>query len=106
MPILSINTYYSQGIKWIQNHLIPCPFKRLTGIDCPFCGLQRSIIALLNGNFTQSFKLYPALLLLVIAVFYSAAGTRLNVNNRIVGKAIYTATFAVIIISYINKLMI
>lgn len=30
-------------------------------MDCPGCGMQRSIIELLKGNFWESFKLYPAL---------------------------------------------
>lgn len=59
-------------IGWLQNYLIPCPFKKLTGFDCPGCGFQRSVIALANGDVNHSLVLYPAaipiiLLLIVIA---------------------------------------
>lgn len=46
-------------IQWLQHHLLTCPFKYLTGIDCPGCGFQRSLIALVQGNFHQSLALYP-----------------------------------------------
>lgn len=56
---------------WLQNHLIPCPFKALTHIDCPGCGFQRSLIALLKGAFQQSWELYPPTIPLIL-VFLSA----------------------------------
>ena len=40
--------------------LLPCPFKVLTGCDCPACGLQRSILHLLQGEWGRSFELHPA----------------------------------------------
>lgn len=36
-----------------------CILKRLTGSDCPGCGLTRSFIALTNGNLIQSMHLHP-----------------------------------------------
>ncbi|WP_370633635.1 DUF2752 domain-containing protein [Pedobacter sp. Leaf250] len=61
---------------WLQNHLIPCPFKALTGINCPGCGFQRSLIALLQGNISKSWTLYPStipliILFLIVGVLYS-----------------------------------
>lgn len=31
-----------------------CLFKKLIGIDCPFCGITRGLVELANGNFAQS----------------------------------------------------
>lgn len=50
----------------LQNHLLPCPIKALTGIDCPGCGFQRSLICLLKGDFYQSWHFYPPTVPLIL----------------------------------------
>lgn len=40
---------------------LPCQIKSRLGIECPGCGLQRSIELLLNGSWQASFAMYPAL---------------------------------------------
>jgi hypothetical protein len=47
---------------------MPCFYKKYLGVECPGCGMQRSIIELLKGNLIDSFKLYPALIT-TIALF-------------------------------------
>ena len=42
-----------------------CPFKSVTGLDCPGCGSQRAIHELLHSNFKKAFE-YNALLVLSI----------------------------------------
>ncbi|HMU06792.1 MAG TPA: DUF2752 domain-containing protein [Kaistella sp.] len=42
-----------------------CPFKSVTGLDCPGCGSQRAIHELLHLNFKKAFE-YNALLVLSI----------------------------------------
>ena len=50
-----------------------CPFYLSTGVECPFCGLSRSIGHLLLGDFQQSWQrsklALPFLLFLVISGF-------------------------------------
>ncbi|MBO6051720.1 MAG: DUF2752 domain-containing protein [Bacteroidales bacterium] len=41
---------------------MPCVWKHYFGIDCPFCGFQRAVIALLQGDIWKSITLFPALL--------------------------------------------
>lgn len=41
---------------------LQCVFKSKTGIDCPGCGIQRSIEYLLNGDLKSSIEMYPGLL--------------------------------------------
>jgi hypothetical protein len=45
---------------WLEHHLLTCPFKDATGIDCPGCGLQRSMLSLLKGDVVDSFLYHPA----------------------------------------------
>lgn len=51
--------HWANITSWLEGHLLGCPFKRLTGLDCPGCGLQRSVIALLKGDIPGSLRIYP-----------------------------------------------
>jgi hypothetical protein len=42
--------------------MLPCFSKQVFGIDCPGCGLQRSVALLLKGELVESFLMYPGLL--------------------------------------------
>ena len=51
-----------------------CPFRLLTGLPCPGCGLTRSLVCLLHGDLAMSLAFHPlgppvalALLVLVLA---------------------------------------
>lgn len=54
-----------------SDYLIHCPFKYLTGLDCPGCGSQRAIHALLHGDFSKAFIFNP---LLIFSIPYLAVG--------------------------------
>ena len=61
---------FEKLIFWLESHLFLCPYKTYFDIDCMGCGMQRSFIALLKGNLSESFYLYPALIpLLLMLVF-------------------------------------
>jgi hypothetical protein len=38
----------------------PCPLRTLTGIPCPFCGMTRSVTAVVHGHLGASLALNPA----------------------------------------------
>lgn len=41
--------------------MLTCPFHWLTGLDCPFCGAQRMVLALVQGHVAEAFWYNPAL---------------------------------------------
>jgi hypothetical protein len=47
---------------------LPCMYHATTGQPCPGCGLTRSIMALLRGNFRDSFLLHPMGPLLLVGL--------------------------------------
>lgn len=59
---------------WLSTHMLPCFFHRFFGMDCPFCGFQRSFIALLQGDIGESVTLFPVLIPLlitgIVSIFY------------------------------------
>lgn len=48
-----------------------CPFKSLTGLECPGCGSQRAIYHVLHGNIAESIRLN---ILFLPAIFYGLIG--------------------------------
>ena len=57
--------------------LVPCPFRAVTGIRCPGCGMTRSCLALVQGVFISAWTLHPFSFLLVTlavpAAFFPAS---------------------------------
>lgn len=45
----------------IEDYMLPCFSKKILGIDCPGCGLQRSVAFLFQGDFTAAWEMYPAI---------------------------------------------
>ena len=90
---------------WLQNHLLACPFKKLTGIDCPGCGFQRSMLAMIKGDISESIHLYPATIPLLITALFVLFAAKLKIDTRhIAQKTLYMITGSIIMISYIFKM--
>ena len=45
--------------------MLPCLSKQLFNLDCPGCGLQRSLLFIWNGEFLAALKMYPAIYFLI-----------------------------------------
>ncbi|MBR5373168.1 MAG: DUF2752 domain-containing protein [Paludibacteraceae bacterium] len=55
---LAINMWMGEG-----NGFIVCPFRRITSLPCPGCGLTTSILLMLKGEFATAVGLNPMVLL-------------------------------------------
>lgn len=58
-----------------------CPFKMVTGLDCPGCGSQRALMALLHGHPLEawSYNLFlPFAVAYIVALLVVPRGTRLG----------------------------
>jgi len=92
--------------KWLQGHLLPCPFKYLTGIDCPGCGFQRSVVALMQGDMHTSFSLYPAAIPLLLFFAYGIADGlfKLDTKKGVIKKTLFILIGSMILITYAIKM--
>lgn len=50
----------------LKEYMLPCLSKQLFGVECPGCGMQRSLVFLVQGDFLAAFKIYPAIFTLII----------------------------------------
>jgi hypothetical protein len=93
-------------IEWFRNHLLTCPSKYFFYLDCPGCGLQRSFIALLEGDIIKSLQLYPATVPMLFSLIFTAVHLKFDFKHGapvIKGAFIFTAI--VIVIFYVYKLL-
>jgi hypothetical protein len=46
-------------VGWLEAAPLLCPFRLLTGLPCPGCGLTRSVVALAHADLTAAVHLHP-----------------------------------------------
>ena len=100
-----INIFLLNIISWFEAHELPCLIKKTFHVACPGCGLQRSCIALLQGNILQSIQFYPALmpLLILIAILLINNKWQFSFLEKCIKYGI-PFIFGIIVLSYIYKL--
>ena len=91
---------------WLEQNMLQCSSKKYLHIECFGCGLQRSFIALLKGNFVTSFQLYPATIPLIFLWVFAMLHLIFKLKNgaKIIVWLAFISTLTVII-SYIIKIL-
>ncbi|PCE64886.1 DUF2752 domain-containing protein [Sediminicola luteus] len=88
----------------LDKYMLPCYSKRVLGMDCPGCGLQRSVAFLLEGEFVQAFYMYPAIYPMLL--FFGFVLVNIFVEFKYATKIISIlgiATVALVLINYFLK---
>lgn len=75
-----------------------CPFKKLTGLDCPGCGGQRAVHALLHLRFKEAFLFNPFLViaglyLVAVVIFNQLKGEKVAKIQRALASRTAVATY-------------
>ena len=65
---------------------LPCPFRAVTGLLCPGCGVTRLCLALLRGDWAGAWRANPALLPMLPIL--AALAVRLSVRYVREGSAV------------------
>jgi len=100
-------SYYSTIIEWLESNMLPCYFKYFFGIDCPGCGLQRSIILLLEGNIWDSVMMYPALLPILFVLLLHFTNKKISYNGQaIFFKITVWVVASIIAVNFLYKIIL
>jgi hypothetical protein len=94
-------------IDWLEQHLSPCFFKSHFNMECPGCGMQRSLIALLKGDVLESLHYHVALIPFIITI--SLLIVQLIIKHEKGGKWVmwsFIGTTGITIVQYIIKQII
>ena len=89
----------------VENYMLPCMNKKVFGVECPGCGVQRSLVHVAKGEFTDAFNMYPAIFTLLILVMFLVLNKRFKFRHG--KKIILTLAFVnvtIIVVSYIIKM--
>ena len=91
----------------LEPYMIPCINKKIFGIECLGCGMQRATALLFTGEFAAAFKIYPAiyplLLLLCFLVLNFFMKFRFAYPIKI---SLILITAVTVIVSYLIKMQI
>lgn len=91
----------------MEEYMIPCMSKTLFGVECFGCGTQRAFVLLLQGEFIEAFKMYPAIYTLVLLfsfIFLHLIDKSRNYTRIITVTAILN--LVVMVTSYFIKMFI
>jgi uncharacterized phage infection (PIP) family protein YhgE len=87
-----------------EEYMLPCLNKQLLGTECMGCGIQRSLLLVLKGEFAQAFFMYPAIYTLIL--LFTLVGINIFKPSRLIAKLIVILAITnvlVIIGSFIIK---
>lgn len=101
MVIITIGVvlyYFNPSCYWFMPK---CPFRLITGLSCPGCGIQRAIYSLLHGHFFEAihynyYLLYsgPYAMLFVVEWLLPENNYRSNLKSVIENK--YVVNFYIV----------
>ena len=93
-------------ISFLEDHLLSCQWKDTLGVECLGCGLQRSFIHLLKGEFTDAFFVYPAVYTLIGMLIFFGLHAKFNfLKGDLILKWLLIINVIIIMASFIYKII-
>lgn len=88
-----------------EDYMLPCLNKRLFGIECPGCGIQRAAKLVLQGEFAAAFQMYPGIYPIFLLLSFLVVNLFIKFKYAFQIKvALLILVVATIMISYIHKM--
>ncbi|MDX1277155.1 DUF2752 domain-containing protein [Oceanihabitans sediminis] len=87
-----------------EAYMLPCLNKKIFGIDCPGCGMQRSVSLLIQGDVNGAYNMYPAIFTIIIMLIILVLHIKYKFKNgHKVLLAFFFLNLFIITFNYINK---
>ncbi|WP_282103043.1 DUF2752 domain-containing protein [Maribacter sp. MMG018] len=84
--------------------MLPCFTKQVFDMDCPGCGLQRSLLFLIRGEFVSAFKMYPGIYPMLLLFLFLLINKSVNIKfSNLITNVLMIITAGTIIINYTLK---
>ena len=89
----------------MEDYMLPCLNKKLFGIECLGCGMQRATALLFEGEFIAAFKIYPAIYTLILLALFLVFNLTIKFRfDRIIKISLIVLNVLIIVISYAIKM--
>jgi hypothetical protein len=89
----------------IDDYMLPCLNKTLFGVECPGCGMQRSISLIFQGQFLAAFKMYPAIYTIFILALFLIFNLFVKFKHDYkVKMGLIILNVLIVVVSYIFKI--
>lgn len=87
-----------------EDYMLPCFTKKIFGVDCLGCGLQRALAFLFQGDFLAAWEMYPAIFTIIPLFGLLAADQLFQIKyaNKII-ITLMIASVGLILTNYILK---
>jgi hypothetical protein len=93
-------------VDWMERNMLTCPSKKFLHLECPGCGLQRSVIALFRGDIQSSLSLYPATIPMLALLVLVALHLRFDFRYGAVAiKYLQLGVAIIVLVFYIYKVL-
>ena len=90
----------------LEKYMLPCLNKKLFGVECMGCGMQRAISLIFHGEFVAAFKMYPAIYPLTLLFIFIGSNILFKFkHSNIVTTALAILTAVTIVTSYLIKII-
>ena len=68
-----------------------CPLLFFFGIPCPFCGMTRAFLCVLNGNIPESFYFHPLwpVVLLIMVIFVLCKMKMIHLSDKVMNNGAF-----------------
>lgn len=88
-----------------EDYMLPCLNKKLFGVECLGCGIQRATVLVFQGEFTAAFIMYPAIYSLFLLALFLIFNLFVKFkHDYFIKMSLIVLNVAIIIISYFIKM--
>lgn len=88
-----------------EDYMLPCLSKKLFGVECFGCGMQRATLLLFRGEFVAAFKMYPAIYSLCVLGIFLIFNLFIKFkHDEKIKIALVILNISIIVISYFIKI--
>jgi len=92
-------------VKGLEDYMLTCVNKKIFGIECLGCGMQRATALFFRGEFVEAFKMYPAIYTLFLLLGFLVFNFFFKFKHEFKVKVVLIlVNVLIIIVSYVIKM--